>query len=1134
MAQLSSSIERLKPHYTVVVVGSGYGGAIAASRLARAGQAVCVLERGKELQPGEYPDTLPEAEREMQVDAPPGHVGSPTGLYDFRVNPDINVFVGCGLGGTSLVNANVALRAEPRVFEDGRWPRGLRDDLGTLVADGYRRAEAMLEPVPYPRDGASLPKLEALEASATHLHERFDRVPIAVTFRDGVNPVGVSQQACRLCGDCVSGCNYGAKNTLLMNYLPDCRNHGAEIYTEVSVERIERRDRRWLVHMRLLEVGRQQFAAPAMFVSADVVILAAGALGSTEILLRSRAAGLSLSTRVGQGFSGNGDVLGFGYNTEREIRGIGFGHRPADRMAPVGPCITGIVDMRGRPALDDGLVIEEGSIPGAIGALFAHTIGLAATPARPGPEADVAHALAETRRALETLLRGPYHGAARHTQTYLAMTHDDAAGRMRLENDRLRIDWPRIGEQPVFARVNDILREATRPLGGCYVRNPLWSALLRHSLVTVHPLGGCGMAEDAEHGVVNHKGQVFSGSRGTAVYDGLYVSDGSIIPRSLGVNPLLTISALAERCCALLARDRGWVIDYRLPSGAAEPAAAPRLGLQFTETMTGSLSTTVTDDSARAAGHGDRDGSPCELTLTVTSRDLAELLTDSRHPATLVGTVSAKTLSDAPLMVSDGEVNLLVRDPDRVNTRTMRYRMTLTARDGTRYAFEGVKLIRDAPGGDVWQDTTTLYVTVRAGDGDRGPVVAQGILRIRPEDFAKQMTTLRVTNATSPAERLGALADFGRFFAGALYDVYGSIVATSSPLQPDAPPRKKRPLRAPAPEPHGAQTADGVHLRLIRYPGGPKGPVILSPGFGTTALAFALDTVETNLTEYLCAHGYDVWLLDYRASPHLPSAATQFTLDDIATQDYPAAVATVRAVTGAASVQVMAHCMGSMTLLMSLLSGLQGVRSAICSQVTLHPVPSPLNAIRAGLCLPSVLWGLGVETLTSDYAEPGWIDRAYDRVARLYPTKERCPSPVCRRILFMYGEVYAHAQLNEATHEAIHETFGVANLTTFEHITRILRAGHVVDRRGQDVYLPHLDRLALPIAFLHGAENRLFLPRGSEITLEVLRERVGPGWYTRHVVPHYAHMDCFIGRDAAQDVYPVVLEELERHPARPA
>jgi cholesterol oxidase len=133
--------------------------------------------------------------------------------------------------------------------------------------------------------------------------------------------------------------------------------------------------------------------------------------------------------------------------------------------------------------------------------------------------------------------------------------------------------------------------------------------------------------------------------------------------------------------------------------------------------------------------------------------------------------------------------------------------------------------------------------------------------------------------------------------------------------------------------------------------------------------------------------------------------------------------------------------------------------------------------------------------------------------------------------MFMYGEVYDHDQLNDATHEAMHEMFGVANLETFKQITRSLRAGHFVGADGEDAYLPRTDGLRIPIAFLHGEQNRLFLPEGSRLTYEHLQQANGPELYTRHVLPGYAHMDCFIGKNAARDVYPTVLAELDRHNA---
>ena len=115
MRRLSRSPESLKDHYEVVVIGSGYGGAIAASRLARAGRQVCLLERGREFQPGEYPNTEFDGVREIQYNAPEAHLGSRLGLFDLHLNRDINALVGCGLGGTSLINASVALEPDPRV-----------------------------------------------------------------------------------------------------------------------------------------------------------------------------------------------------------------------------------------------------------------------------------------------------------------------------------------------------------------------------------------------------------------------------------------------------------------------------------------------------------------------------------------------------------------------------------------------------------------------------------------------------------------------------------------------------------------------------------------------------------------------------------------------------------------------------------------------------------------------------------------------------------------------------------------------------------------------------------------------------------------------------------------------------------
>src|SRR5204863_8836470 len=139
---------------------------------------------------------------------------------------------------------------------------------------------------------------------AVALGRPFYRPPINVTFTEGTNHVGVAQHPCVNCGDCVSGCNYAAKNTVLMNYLPDATNFGAQIFTQVGVRYVESTESGWNVYYQLLESGREAFATDALpFVTAPIVVLAAGTLGSTEILLRSKARGLTCSDLLGSKFS---------------------------------------------------------------------------------------------------------------------------------------------------------------------------------------------------------------------------------------------------------------------------------------------------------------------------------------------------------------------------------------------------------------------------------------------------------------------------------------------------------------------------------------------------------------------------------------------------------------------------------------------------------------------------------------------------------------------------------------------------------------------------------------------------------------------------------------------------------------
>ena len=253
---------------------------------------------------------------------------------------------------------------------------------------------------------------------------------------------------------------------------------------------------------------------------------------------------------------------------------------------------------------------------------------------------------------------------------------------------------------------------------------------------------------------------------------------------------------------------------------------------------------------------------------------------------------------------------------------------------------------------------------------------------------------------------------------------------------------------------------------------------------------------------------------------------------DVAKYDHPAAVAKVREITGAKDIQVVAHCLGSLTFFMSMLGGwLQGVRSAVSSQVATHYKVPTITKVKAGLHLPAVLKTLGVDSLNA-YVDThaDWKEQLINTALKVYPiqNEEQCKSPTCHRISFMYGELYEHDQLNEATHRTLHETFGIGNMKVFDHLGRLARTGSMVNFNGEDVYLPHIDRLKIPITFIHGEENATFLPESTKKTLALLREKNGKNLYKRHVISDYGHIDCIFGKNAVQDVYPFILSHLEK------
>lgn len=535
---LSRPISQLQASYDVVVIGSGYGGAVMAARLA-AGRRLAVFERGREWMPADFPSDLGGALSQFRNDA------TPLGLFDYRIGSTMDVLAGSGLGGTSLINANVVVSADRDVF--GRWPAAIQQDVARGALDTWEaRVRATLAADSVTDNDAlrktwfhrSTTQARARQGAAT----KFTTMPIAVNLRkynNQPNAQGVAQALCTHCGDCVTGCKVGAKNTLDVNYLPLARAAGAELYSRVEADWVERlSDGRWRVHL----VSRADPNTPvALTVIASSVVVAAGTLGSTQLLLRSRANGLALSPALGTRFSANGDLLGFGYNTSVQVNSAGFSTgAPWPGEMRVGPTITGAADYRSNPTLSQRFLIEDGAVPKALIDAARLAMPLAA-----GLFSDFLAA----ERVSKDLLYFRTDGALNHSMVYLGIGHDSAGGTVQLDSHgNAQVVWPNVMQEPFVARLRNEMNAHAQLWGGRYVDYPRTSPIFGGALTTVHPLGGCPMADTGDAGVVNADGQVFDPRGGAAsVYANLRVVDGSAAPGSVGVNPLLTIAALAER-----------------------------------------------------------------------------------------------------------------------------------------------------------------------------------------------------------------------------------------------------------------------------------------------------------------------------------------------------------------------------------------------------------------------------------------------------------------------------------------------------------------------------------------------------------------------------------------------------------
>jgi cholesterol oxidase len=770
---LAHPISDLQDSYGVVVIGSGYGGAILAARLAQ-GRSLCILERGREWIPGAFPDTfdaIVNAVRSPQ---------RPLGLYDYHIHPEVDVVVGSGLGGTSLINANVVIQPDGDLFDHPRWPEEIRQERDAGTLEGYFAAvRQMLQIETYGDDLPGLRKLDAHKKSTRARGASYAYLDVAVNLRryaDQPNHVGVHQRLCTLCGDCVTGCNVRAKNTLYMNYLPLAKQHGAQIFTQVEVDHLVKvPDGGYVVHYTYHPDPGQ--SSRQGILRASVVILAAGALGSAEILLRSREAGLSCSEALGHSFSGNGDFLGVAYNTDQQTDVLGFGNIQDERaQIRVGPTILSMADYRGKPTLAERFILEEGAIPRGLVDSLRHTLHVLNFSQGEDTDAGLADYLAESQRIGRDLVHYDPQGALNHSMVYLGIGHDSADGTLVLDqHGRVRLLWGNAPDQPLFHTLSGEMRGHTAALGGTYISNPRWHRSLGRNLITVHPLGGCIMGSDGSKGVVDHRGRVYDPARGlNGIHPGLFVADGSIIPTAVGVNPLLMISALAERIAALIHADTTLDVAPKPLNRTTYVEVRPAVGLHFTEEMKGYFTEGIQGERLEDYQEGERRGRDAgnrlSVWLWIAIENLDLFLNNPEHEAVVSGYVDYAPLGGKRI-IERGRFNLYVDTP-QADTKNMRYALQFTGNDGQPYLLAGFKEVRDDRGWDAWSDNTTLFTTMYRGTTPSDPVFGRGVIHVLVWDLVEQVASFRVHNAPTSTAAVQALNRFGGFFFGELWETY--------------------------------------------------------------------------------------------------------------------------------------------------------------------------------------------------------------------------------------------------------------------------------------------------------------------------------------------------------------------------
>ncbi|KAL2753886.1 hypothetical protein ACRALDRAFT_209375 [Sodiomyces alcalophilus JCM 7366] len=833
--------------------------------------------------------------------------------------------------------------------------------------------------------------------------------------------------------DC-SGLNDGPRLSTFATYLTDAWNWGAEMFCECDVRYIKKAENRdgYIVYFAWYGRNRHRFGpdiqGDLMWVHAKrCVVLGAGAIGTAEIILRSREMGLSMNDHIGQSISGNDDTV------------VG--------RAPDGTGGNGVTPRAGEVFSGEGGGTHSGLI----------VAGAAVIPRAPGGD-PLATTTALAERSADHYIHREELTIPTKRNDFIDPVGDPAFSPQRLSDDDH--DWEEREIRNASSKLNSA-RMAKAP--------------------------GFGFTE-VMSGFIHRHDDLTLDNRET------------------------------------------YELAYQTAQGLCESA---------------------------------------RLFLRVQTFNTRATIEDPDHAAMLTGTFVCPAVPGSPFMVQRGAFNLLILDHKLPSTRNMTYNFDMQGVDGRRLHFHGYKVVDSsvalAPC-RFWRATSTVYVTILEPCQDKeaisrhdeawrlGKVLARGIMHIRPADFVSQLLTMTPTGSNL-IDKVYSATSFLSYFARKSLPL---ILGPFAPLEYPRGIYNGHVNETPPDASFDIVASDNVKTRMYMWASTNDDVdtknLFMIPGAAVDHRIFALPTIRYNAVNYFTRAGYRVFIPVHRIG-QLGVARDDWTTYD-ARLDLRACLDYIRnnpefndGNAPGNRIYTVAHCMGSVAFAAGLLDGTipaSWILGVTASQVFMHPVwskPNMAKIVRSPFALDKAYKALLGNWFSCGTARDDSIpQRLLNELLRFYPQPrgETCANAACHRCTLIFGRCWNHGNLNEATHRHIDRFFGGVNMTLLHLLMKQGCQGHVLTNA------PRFDRLTtwrnvrrlegLPFFLFVGRDNAVLTPEATERTYNVLRDAFesdevdagGDSRFRRRVIPGYGHLDCWIGRNAWKDVYPLVREQVDR------